>query len=141
MPPFPSSLPACLCAPHSGAPHPMRQRLGEATSHLPGRLEELVGEMLGEEGKHQVGALGIGFKLLPQQEPLCQELGVGELLLPCEGWRLKAGAPYRPSPVLVLAAELSVSAAASAAAPGTDSSAQTPYTPLTQAATCPSSST
>jgi len=74
-------------------PHPVPQRLGEATTHLPRRLEELVGEMLGEEGKHQVGASRISFKLLPQQEPLRQELGVGELLLPCEGWRLRAGSP------------------------------------------------
>lgn len=99
----------------------MPQRLGEAASHLPRRLEELVGEMLGEEGKHQVGALGIGFKLLPQQEPLCQDLRVGELLLPCKGWRLRADALCRPGWVPVLAAGLSSSVAVSAAAPGTDS--------------------
>lgn len=78
----PRSAPAALAS----RPHPVPQRLGEAAPHLPGRLEELVGEMLGEEGKHQVGAPGIGFKLVPQQEPLRQELGVGELPLPCGGW-------------------------------------------------------
>lgn len=77
----PSPVPTALAS----RPHPMPQRLGEASPHLPGRLEELVGEMLGEEGKHQVGAPGIGFELVPQQEPLRQELGVGELPLPCGG--------------------------------------------------------
>lgn len=70
----------------------MPQCLGKAASHLPRCLEELVGEMLGEEGKHHVGASRISFKLLPQQEPLRQELGVRELQLPCKGWRLRADA-------------------------------------------------
>lgn len=93
---------------HSSIPHPVPQRLGEAASHLPGCLEELMGEMLGEEGKHQVGALGISFELPPQQEPLCQELGVRELLLPCKGWRLRADALRQPSRVPVLAMGLLV---------------------------------
>lgn len=67
-----------------------------------------MGEMLGEEGKHQVGALGISFELPPQQEPLCQELGVRELLLPCKGWRLRADALRQPSGVPVLAMGLLV---------------------------------
>lgn len=118
-------------------PHPVPQSLGEATSHLPRCLEELVGEMLGEEGKHHVGASGISLKLLPQQEPLCQELGVRELQLPCKGWRLREDALCRPSWVLVLSAGLLV---VSAAASGTDSSVQRPCSPLTQAVTCPNSS-
>lgn len=96
--PVTPSLPLPPC------PHPMPQGLGEAASHLPRCLEELVGEMLGKEGKHHVGASGISFKLLPQQEPLCQELGVGELQLACEGWRLRADAQCRPRWVLVLSA-------------------------------------
>lgn len=63
----------------------MPQCLGETASHLSRGLEELVGEMLGEEGKHQVGAPGVSFKFVPQQEALSQQLGVGELLLPCGG--------------------------------------------------------
>lgn len=123
--------------PHSSHPHPMSQSLGEATSHLPRCLEELVGEMLGKEGKHHVGASGISLKLVPQQEPLCQELGVRELQLPCKGWRLREDAQCPPSRALVLSAGLLV---VSAAASGTDSSAQRPCSPLTQAVTCPSSS-
>lgn len=72
-------------------PHPVPQRLGETTSHLPGGLEELVGEMLSEEGKHQVGAPGVSFKFVPQQEALSQQLGIGELLLPCGGQGVMPG--------------------------------------------------
>ena len=43
----------------------MPQSLGKAQSHSIVGLEELVGEMLGKEGKHQVGPLWIWLKLCP----------------------------------------------------------------------------
>ena len=44
----------------------MAQRLGEARTHLARSLEELVGEVLGKEGKHEVGALGVRYELPPE---------------------------------------------------------------------------
>lgn len=46
--------------------HPVAQRLGEARTHLARSLEELVGEVLGKEGKHEVGALGVRYELPPE---------------------------------------------------------------------------
>lgn len=68
-------------------PHPMPQGLGESRPHLARSLEELVGKMLGKEGKHEVGALGVRYELSPQQETLAQELSVWQLLLPWVGRR------------------------------------------------------
>lgn len=40
----------------------MRYSLSVAKSHAVVGLEELVGEVLGKEGEHEVGALGVGSK-------------------------------------------------------------------------------
>lgn len=42
------------------------------------RFKELVGEVLCEEGKHEVGALRVWNELSPYQELLCQLLNIGE---------------------------------------------------------------
>lgn len=63
----------------------MAQGLGEARTHLARSFEELVGEVLCKEGKHEVGALGVGYELPPEQEVTAQELGIWQLLLPCLG--------------------------------------------------------
>lgn len=60
----------------------MAQGLGEARTHLASSFEELVGEVLCEEGKHEVGTLGVRYELLPEQEATAQELGIWQLLLP-----------------------------------------------------------
>lgn len=59
----------------------MAQGLGEASTHLARSFEELVGEVLGKEGKHEVGTLGVRYELLPEQEATAQELGIWQLLL------------------------------------------------------------
>lgn len=46
----------------------MAQGLGEARTHFARSFEELVGEVLCKEGKHEVGALGVRDKLPPEQE-------------------------------------------------------------------------
>lgn len=71
----------------------MAQGLGEARAHLARRFEELVGEVLCKEGKHQVGALGVRYKLPPEQETVAQELGIWQLLLPWLGRREKTELP------------------------------------------------
>lgn len=47
--------------------HPMAQGLGKARTHLSRGLEELVGEVLCKEGKHDVSPLG-GRNELPSQQ-------------------------------------------------------------------------
>lgn len=54
----------------------MGQRLGEAQTHAVVRLKELVGEVLREEGKHEVGALGVGSEGPSPQQLLHQQLRV-----------------------------------------------------------------
>lgn len=56
----------------------MALSFGEGWPFLKIRLEELVGEMLGEEGEHQIGALGIGDELSSQQNLLYNKLGIGK---------------------------------------------------------------
>lgn len=46
--------------------HSMAQGFGEGWSFLKVRLKELVGEMLGEECKHQARALWVRNELLSQ---------------------------------------------------------------------------
>lgn len=60
----------------------MAQGLGEARTHLARSFEELVGKVLCKEGKHEVGALWVGYELPPKQEAMAQELGIWQLLLP-----------------------------------------------------------
>lgn len=60
----------------------MAQGLGEARTHLARSFEELVGEVLCKEGKHEVRALGVRYELPPEQEAAGQELGIWQLLLP-----------------------------------------------------------
>lgn len=43
-------------------------------------LEELVGEMLSEESKHQAGSLRVRNKVSPHQKLLSQRLGIRKLL-------------------------------------------------------------
>lgn len=56
----------------------MPQRPGEAQAHAVLSLEELMGEMLSEESKHQVGSLWIWPELPPQQKLLHHQLWVWE---------------------------------------------------------------
>lgn len=66
----------------------MAQGLGKARTHLPGGLEELVGEVLCKKGKQDIGALGGWNELPSQQESLGQELNIRQLLLPwLGGWK------------------------------------------------------
>ena len=46
---------------------------GEGRSFLHVRLEELMGEVLGEEGKHQAGSLGVGDEGPPLEQLLSQQ--------------------------------------------------------------------
>lgn len=52
--------------------YPMSQSLGEATFNVMVCLEKLVGEVLGHEGKHQVGSLGVWPKFGSFKETLSQ---------------------------------------------------------------------
>lgn len=61
--------------------HPVALGFSEGRPHLLVRFEELVGEVLGKEGKHQTGALRVWDKLPPDQELLCQHLSIRQLLL------------------------------------------------------------
>lgn len=54
----------------------MVQSLGEAQTHAVVGLEELVGEVLREEGKHDVAALGVRPERSPLQQSLNQQLRV-----------------------------------------------------------------
>ena len=60
----------------------MAQRLSEARTHLAGSFEELMGEVLCKEGKHEVGALRVRDELPPEQEATAQDSGIWQLLLP-----------------------------------------------------------
>lgn len=84
--PTSSSLPVPRVAQRSPEPllgtHPVAQRLGEARTHLARSFEELMGEVLGKEGKHEVGALRVGDELPPEQEATTQKLRIWQLLLP-----------------------------------------------------------
>lgn len=64
----------------------MVESLGEAQAHAVVGLEELVGEVLREEGKHEVGALGVRPERSPLQQPLNQQLRVRQF---CLAWRGK----------------------------------------------------
>lgn len=48
-------------------------------------FEELVGEVLSEESKHQAGSLWVWNKLSPHEELLSQHLGIRKLLFTCGG--------------------------------------------------------
>ena len=61
----------------------MAQRPGESMAHLPRCLEELVREVLGEEGKHQVGTLRVRVEGLPEEKALCYQPGLRELQRSC----------------------------------------------------------
>lgn len=65
----------------------MAQGLGEARTHLSRGLEELVGEVLCKEGKHNVGPLGGRNELPSQQQALGQKLNIWQLFLPWLGGR------------------------------------------------------
>lgn len=54
----------------------MCKSLSEAHAHAVVGLKELVGEVLGEEGEHEVGALRVGSERSPLQQPLHQQLRV-----------------------------------------------------------------
>jgi hypothetical protein len=60
----------------------MTQGLGEARAHFARSFEELMGEVLCKEGKHEVGALGVRNELSPEQEATTQKLGIWQLFLP-----------------------------------------------------------
>ena len=61
----------------------MALSLGEGRPLLHVRFEELVCEVLGEEGEHQAGALGVWDEVLPDEQLLCQHLDIRQLFLPC----------------------------------------------------------
>lgn len=48
------------------------------------RLEKLVGEVLGHEGKHQIGSLGVWPKFGSFKETLGQHFGVREDRFTCK---------------------------------------------------------
>lgn len=54
----------------------MSQSLSEAQTHAIVGLKELVGEVLCEEGEHEVGALGVRSERPSLQQPLNQQLRV-----------------------------------------------------------------
>lgn len=60
--------------------YPVSFSYGESGSFLHIAFEELVGEMLCEECKHQAGALGVRDELSPHQKLLSQKLRVRKLL-------------------------------------------------------------
>lgn len=67
----------CTCA------YPMTFSQCKSRSPLGIGLEELVGEMLSEESKHQAGLLWVWNKLSPHQKLLSQQLGIRKLLFTC----------------------------------------------------------
>lgn len=67
--------------PAGKATDPVVQSLGEAQTHAVVGLEELVGEVLREEGKHEVGALGVRPERSPLQQSLNQQLRVRQFFL------------------------------------------------------------
>lgn len=67
----------------------MCQSLSVAQAHAIVGLKELVGEMLCEEGEHEVGALGVGSERPSLQQPLNQQLRVRQS---SRAWK---GAPQR----------------------------------------------
>lgn len=70
----------CVCL---HVPHPVSQSIGEAAFSFAVGLEELVGEMLSHESKHQIGSLGIGTKLLPPEKPFGQQFHIWQDWFPC----------------------------------------------------------
>lgn len=54
----------------------MCESFGVAQTHTVICLEELVGEVLREERKHEVGALGVRSELPSLQKPVNQQLRV-----------------------------------------------------------------
>lgn len=59
--------------------HPVTFSQGESRSFLHIRFEELVGEVLCKECKHQAGALRVRDKLSPHQELFSQKFDIGQL--------------------------------------------------------------
>ena len=59
-----------------GGAYPMGQGAGKGGAHPVVGLEELVGEVLGEEGEHQIGSLRVRPELLPDEEARDQLAGV-----------------------------------------------------------------
>lgn len=60
----------------------MAQSLSEAHTHAVVGLEELVSEVLGEESKHEVGALRVRSECPSLQQPLHHNLWVRQLAPP-----------------------------------------------------------
>lgn len=56
----------------------MTESLSEAQAHAVEGLKELVGEVLREKGEHEVGALWVGPERPSLQQPLHQQLRVGQ---------------------------------------------------------------
>ncbi len=56
--------------------YPMTFSYGESGSLFHISFEELVGEVLCKEGKHDVGALGVRDKLLSHKKLLSQQLSI-----------------------------------------------------------------
>ena len=57
---------------------PMCKSLSEAHAHPVVGFKELMGEVLSEEGEHEVGALGIGYERPSLQQPFNQHLRLGQ---------------------------------------------------------------
>lgn len=66
--------------------------LSEGWASLHVSFEELVCEVLSEEGKHKIGALWVRNKLPPEQELLHQHLHIRQLFFTCKipGRRVEA---------------------------------------------------
>lgn len=63
-------------APSCKQTDPMTKSLCEAQTHAVEGLEELVGEVLCEKGKHEIGSLRVGPEGPPLEQPLHQHLRV-----------------------------------------------------------------
>lgn len=65
------------------ASHPMSQSLGEAPFNFMMFLEKLMGEVLGHEGKHQIGSLRVWPEFLSFKKSLSQNFGIGKNRFAC----------------------------------------------------------
>lgn len=64
---------------------PMSESLGKAALDFMVCLEKLVGEVLGHEGKHQIGSLRVWPERLSLEKPLSQNLGIRKNRFACRG--------------------------------------------------------
>lgn len=63
----------------------MSYSLGESSFGFMVCLKELMGEVLGHEGKHQIGSLGVRPELLSLKKPLSQNFRIRKNRFACRG--------------------------------------------------------